>query len=198
MKRNSLHKLFDIGVAGMVMVLVLAACAPAAAPVASSDIAVPAATAMSDTPVAPAVLPDETQPTNIPDVPNTGYEVIPTVAIPVTGGGIMLNVAKDDKLGMFLVDGKGMTLYKFTKDTPGVSNCNAGCLTAWPPLTAGSVSEVTVGSGVDKTKLGLADLADGRKIVTYGGMPLYYWAKDMKPGDTTGQNVGNVWFVVAP
>ncbi len=24
------------------------------------------------------------------------------------------------------------------------------------------------------------------------------WAKDAKPGDTTGQGVGNVWFVVQP
>jgi predicted lipoprotein with Yx(FWY)xxD motif len=41
-------------------------------------------------------------------------------------------------------------------------------------------------------------MADGRKIVTYKGMPLYYWAADAKPGDATGQNVGEVWFVVAP
>jgi predicted lipoprotein with Yx(FWY)xxD motif len=35
-------------------------------------------------------------------------------------------------------------------------------------------------------------------MITYDKKPLYYWVKDTKPGDTTGQNVGTVWFVVAP
>src|SRR5581483_2981787 len=42
------------------------------------------------------------------------------------------------------------------------------------------------------------DRADGSKQVTYNGMPLYYWQGDKAPGDTTGQGVGNVWWVVAP
>ena len=29
-------------------------------------------------------------------------------------------------------------------------------------------------------------------------MPLYYWYKDVVPGDATGQNVGQVWFVLGP
>ena len=37
-----------------------------------------------------------------------------------------------------------------------------------------------------------------RHADTYNGMPLYYWVKDLKPGDTTGQNVGKVWFIVNP
>ena len=55
-----------------------------------------------------------------------------------------------------------------------------------------------LGAGVDDSKIGTAMLADGTKIVTYNGMPLYYWVKDMKPGDTTGQGVGSVWYVVSP
>ena len=46
--------------------------------------------------------------------------------------------------------------------------------------------------------MGKAALADGTKIVTYNKMPLYYWAKDTKAGDTTGQAVNNVWYVVSP
>jgi hypothetical protein len=34
--------------------------------------------------------------------------------------------------------------------------------------------------------------------VTYNGKLLYYYRTDMGPGDTNGQNVGGVWFVVAP
>ena len=35
-------------------------------------------------------------------------------------------------------------------------------------------------------------------MVTYNHMPLYYWAKDAKPGDTTGQAVGKVWYGLKP
>jgi predicted lipoprotein with Yx(FWY)xxD motif len=89
-----------------------------------------------------------------------------------------------------------MTLYLFKKDTPGKSNCTGGCLTAWPPLL--TKGKPNLGTGVDATKIGTATLADGSLVVTYAGMPLYYYQKDAKPGDTTGQDVGSVWFVVAP
>lgn len=46
--------------------------------------------------------------------------------------------------------------------------------------------------------LGVISRADGTSQITYNGWPLYYWVKDAKPGDTTGQNVGNVWFVADP
>jgi predicted lipoprotein with Yx(FWY)xxD motif len=29
-------------------------------------------------------------------------------------------------------------------------------------------------------------------------MPLYYYADDARPGDTTGHNVGKAWFVIQP
>jgi predicted lipoprotein with Yx(FWY)xxD motif len=112
------------------------------------------------------------------------------------GMDVVLNVATDAKLGKILVDGKGMTLYMYTKDEPDKSNCSAGCLKAWPPfLTQGNPM---AGTGVDAKLIGSATLADGTKIVTYNKMPLYYWASDAKPGDTTGQDVNKVWYVVAP
>jgi len=118
----------------------------------------------------------------------------PTVA--AKAEDVTLNVANDPKLGNILVDGKGMTLYLFKKDTAGVSNCSAGCLAAWPPFV--TQGHPTLGMGVDASHVGTATLADGRKIVTYEGMPLYYYVQDTKPGDTTGQGVGGVWYVVPP
>jgi predicted lipoprotein with Yx(FWY)xxD motif len=113
-----------------------------------------------------------------------------------SGSEPTINVATDPKLGKILVDGKGMTLYIFTKDAAGKSNCSGACLTAWPPLL--TQGKPNLGPGVDDSKIGTAALADGSKIVTYAGMPLYYYAKDTKPGDVAGQNVGKVWFVIDP
>ena len=126
---------------------------------------------------------------------------VPTAVVPVTGANGMpaaeasIAIATDPKYGKILVDGKGMTLYMYTKDAPGVSNCSGGCAKAWPPLfTQGSP---ILGAGVDASLIGSAALADGTKIVTYNKMPLYYWAKDTKPGDITGLGVGGVWYLVS-
>lgn len=98
-------------------------------------------------------------------------------------------------LGTYLTDQAGRTLYMFTKDDVGISNCYDSCAAAWPPL-------MTQADPVLPTNLpgvvGTTQRTDGGLQVTYNGMPLYYWAKDSKPGDTTGQNVGGVWFVVNP
>jgi predicted lipoprotein with Yx(FWY)xxD motif len=90
-----------------------------------------------------------------------------------------------------------MTLYEFTKDTAGVSNCTGACLEKWPALTVPNGMQPTAGDGVTGT-LGTIQRADGTYQVTLDDMPLYYWYQDVVPGDANGQNVGQVWFVVAP
>lgn len=114
--------------------------------------------------------------------------------VPVTGS-VEIKVSSNAELGEFLVDEKGMTLYLFTKDTPGVSNCSGSCLTAWPPLLTSG--EPRADDGVTG-KLGTITRDDGSLQVTYNDLPLYYYITDVKPGDTTGHEVGGVWFVVAP
>jgi predicted lipoprotein with Yx(FWY)xxD motif len=101
---------------------------------------------------------------------------------------------RSSDLGTFLVDSKGMTLYLFTKDSPGKSVCEGDCLTAWPPLQG----EVTAGAGVDESLIGSIKRSDGSTQASYGDWPLYYWMEDKRPGDTTGQGVGDVWYVVSP
>ncbi len=123
-----------------------------------------------------------------------GYGTSKTPA-PVSASGMEIKVASNATLGKFLTDEKGMTLYLFTKDTPGVSNCSGKCLTAWPPLLTGGAPRADDGV---VGKLGTITLADGTLQVTYNDMPLYYYISDVAPGDTVGQNVGGVWFVVAP
>jgi predicted lipoprotein with Yx(FWY)xxD motif len=95
-------------------------------------------------------------------------------------------------LGDILADGKGRTLYAFTKDKGDQSACSGGCATSWPALTG----TATAGTGVQASLLSTAMQANGDAQVTYGGKPLYYFAGDAKPGDTNGQGVGNVWFAL--
>lgn len=102
----------------------------------------------------------------------------------------------ESNLGTILVDGEGMTLYLFTKDTQGdgKSTCEGPCLEAWPPL----VGEPTAGPGADAAKLGTIVRTDGTTQATYNGWPLYYWVEDTAPGDTKGQAVNDVWWVLDP
>lgn len=87
----------------------------------------------------------------------------------------------------------GMTLYTFDKDTPnsGKSVCNGPCATNWPPLMA---------SDSDKAQDGYTVIVrdDGKKQWAFKGHPLYYWAKDAKPGDTSGDGVGQAWHTARP
>ena len=112
------------------------------------------------------------------------------------GGPAAVDVSQNASLGSFLVDAKGMTLYLFTQDSPNTSTCYAGCATAWPPLLTNGAP--TAGAGVTAALLGTTKRKDGTSQVTYNGWPLYYWANDKAPGDTTGENVQNVWFVITP
>ena len=98
----------------------------------------------------------------------------------------------DTPLGPVLVDGRGMTLYLFTKDAPNTSACEGQCLVNWPPL----LGKPTVGARVDDSKVGSFQRADGRTQATYNGWQLYYWKSDAAPGETSGQGVQGVWFVL--
>ncbi|MBL8153328.1 MAG: hypothetical protein JNM70_04015 [Anaerolineae bacterium] len=100
-------------------------------------------------------------------------------------------------LGTFLVGPTGMSLYLFTNDEPGVSNCYDQCAENWPPLTVASADEIVAGPNLLGT-LGTTERTDGTLQVTYNDWPLYYWVQDEKRGDATGQNVREVWFVIAP
>ena len=88
-------------------------------------------------------------------------------------------------------------LYLYTKDAPDVSNCSGQCAVNWPPYTRALNEPLVGGEGVDGL-IATIPRADGTEQLTYNGVPLYFWKDDVKPGDTRGQNVGGVWFVVKP
>ena len=115
------------------------------------------------------------------------------------GGPIQTNVvvyiSEHPELGTILTEASGRTVYLFTLDERNDSSCSAGCALAWPPLL--TVGSPAAGEGVTGTSLDSIRREDGYFQVTYGGQPLYYFAPDETPGDTDGQGVGDVWFVVS-
>lgn len=92
-----------------------------------------------------------------------------------------------------LVGPNGMTLYTFDKDAAGSgkSACNGPCAVNWPPLMAGAADQAT-GDFTVITR------DDGSKQWALKGKPVYYWVKDSKPGDKTGDGVNKVWQIAKP
>ena len=100
-----------------------------------------------------------------------------------------------DGLGSYLADAKGMTLYWFKKDSPGTSACAGPCVEKWPIYYR---EKVVAGEGTKEGDFGTITREDGKKQTTFRGYPLYYWAGDKAAGDTAGQGVNNVWYVIDP
>ena len=97
--------------------------------------------------------------------------------------------------GNYIVDGKGNTLYLFTKDVMGDSKCTNGCLNTWPIFYQ---EKIIVSSGFSSSDFGTITRDDGKKQTTYKGWPLYYFASDVNPGDIKGEGVNKVWFIAKP
>ncbi|MDD2923665.1 hypothetical protein [Rhodoferax sp.] len=92
-----------------------------------------------------------------------------------------------------LVGPSGMTLYTFDKDVAGSgkSVCNGPCATNWPPLKAEQ-------GAVAQGDFSIITRDDGSQQWAVKGKPVYYWVKDSKPGDKTGDGFNKVWQVARP
>jgi predicted lipoprotein with Yx(FWY)xxD motif len=119
-------------------------------------------------------------------------------AAPAAGSGEASIALASSKLGKILVDGEGRTLYLFQADKGTASSCDGACASAWPPVT--TTGKPVAGSGVSAAKLGTTERSDGTSEVTYNGHPLYTFAGDGAPGQTTGQGsngFGAEWNVLS-
>ncbi|MCD9020969.1 plastocyanin/azurin family copper-binding protein [Cohnella silvisoli] len=106
-----------------------------------------------------------------------------------------VGLGTDAKLGNYLVDSKGVTLYYFDKDPTGSSVCTGDCLVKWPAFYADSI---VIPKGLKAEDFGEIKRSDGSEQTTFKGYPLYYFFQDAKRGDLKGQSLGDVWFVVNP
>jgi predicted lipoprotein with Yx(FWY)xxD motif len=91
---------------------------------------------------------------------------------------------RNTKVGTILVNGRGFTLYAFTKDRRNVDACVKirGCLGAWPALT--TVVKPIAGTGVKASLIGTINVKGVGRQVTYNGFPLYTYVGDSRPGQT--------------
>lgn len=128
-----------------------------------------------------------------------------SIEIPVVNPDTETPINKDEEntiklvtnttFGKVLTDAKGMSLYFFSKDTKEVSECSNGCKTAWPIFYT---KDVKLDAGLEASDFGVITRADGDKQTTYKGWPLYYYAGDSNAGDTTGDKVGDNWYIAKP
>jgi predicted lipoprotein with Yx(FWY)xxD motif len=113
-------------------------------------------------------------------------------------------LATSPTLGQYLVDKDGYTLYYYSDDYNGRNSCSGGCAALWPYFYAGNLTQGMLGAG-----LSLADfdtiIVNGVNQTRYKTWPLYYYAPVVNgvnvreaAGQTTGDPVGNVWFVAKP
>ncbi len=119
--------------------------------------------------------------------------LLATVAAAVLAACASMSAGPAKMAGGMLVGPNGMTLYTFDRDPAGgaKSVCNGPCAVNWPPLMA---------SDSDRAMGDYSVLArdDGKKQWALKGKPLYYWIKDTKAGDKTGDGVQNVWHIIKP
>jgi predicted lipoprotein with Yx(FWY)xxD motif len=132
----------------------------------------------------------------------SGSTQAPTTA---SNKGVTISTANVAGFGTVLVNAKdGRTLYLLTSEAGGKVTCTDanGCTKVWPDteLPEG-VTAATAGPGVNASLLGTAKGPTGDSYVTYGGYPLYEFAKDTKAGDANGQGItsfGGTWYVIDP
>lgn len=120
----------------------------------------------------------------------------PTAGVGMTGRGpAMLGTDSSSEYGVYLTDDQGRAVYLRKDDPPGSSGCTDDCAKTWPPvLTAG---DPVAGAGVNGMLLGATTRPDGAMQVTYNNHPLYFYSGDAQPGDTKGQEIGEVWYLIS-
>ena len=114
----------------------------------------------------------------------------------------------------YLTGKNGMALYTFDKDDINSSVCYGtpdemplgSCEARWPVFYSADLTNLPTGTvasdfGTIDRDITKALKDDNGKLLatkqtTYKGLPLYYWFKDAKSGDTTGDWVGGVWHLI--
>jgi uncharacterized surface protein with fasciclin (FAS1) repeats len=106
-----------------------------------------------------------------------------------------ITLSETENNGTIITDNAGKTLYFFTNDAFGTSACSGNCLNNWPIFY---VESPVFPASFDASDFGSIDRGDGVMQTTFKGWPLYYFANDSEPGQTSGEGVGGRWFIAKP
>lgn len=119
--------------------------------------------------------------------------IVASMTLAILGGCASMAASPAKVADGVLVGPNGMTLYTFDKDVAGSgkSTCNGSCATNWPPLMA-TAADKAAGDFTVITR------DDGTQQWAVKGKPVYFWIKDSKPGDKTGDGVNKVWQTAKP
>jgi predicted lipoprotein with Yx(FWY)xxD motif len=105
-------------------------------------------------------------------------------------------VLDDSQYGRILFDSQQQAIYLFDKETTKKAKCYGACAKAWPPVLA--KGKPRLGKGLKQDLLGTTRRRNGKKQITYGGHPLYYYAHE-GPGQVLCHDVfefDGLWLVV--
>ena len=123
----------------------------------------------------------------------------PTAAPPTAPANVL--ATQNARLGTILTDAQGRTLYYFLPERGGNVVCSSSaCTTYWPPSLSAGGANPTGGAGVTG-QLSLIVRGEGAQQLAYNTWPLYTFAGDKAPGQTSGQGVvafGGKWLVATP
>lgn len=113
------------------------------------------------------------------DAQSSAVSSAPAESSPSGDMGAASLALADSSLGKIVVDGKGMTVYQFDKDTQGAdsSACTGPCEDQWPAVPGGT--DVTVDGVTGKT--GTITGVNGESQLTLDGWPLYYFVATRRP-----------------
>lgn len=103
--------------------------------------------------------------------------------------------------GNILVDKNGNTLYFFSNDVNGQSNCAGACEVNWPILNDSSLTAGELGAGLNLSDFASIATPEGRAQLTYKGWPLYNFAPggiQEAVGQITGDGANGSFFVAKP
>ncbi|WP_326566420.1 hypothetical protein VSH64_31685 [Amycolatopsis rhabdoformis] len=112
---------------------------------------------------------------------------------------VSLRAGKAGNLNPVVINGAGMTIYRFDNDSPKPpkSTCNGDCEKKWPPVKVTKGTKVFI-AGIKKSAIGVVKRDDGSLQLTIGNWPAYTFSGDKNPGDTNGEGVGGTWFGMSP
>lgn len=119
--------------------------------------------------------------------------LVASLTLAILGGCAAMAAAPTKVADGVLVGPNGMTLYTFDKDMAGSgkSVCNGPCASNWPPLMA-------MASDQASGDYSIITRDDGTRQWAVKGKPVYFWSKDTKPGDKTGDGFLKLWQTAKP